>query len=236
MAPRLLLIAVLVACLHGSGARRFEPKGASVTLHAKWLGTPLLHEAAEFLVRGAGGDCAKLFVVWLRLPEGAPWPALAACRLNRPRPRSEASGPHNSFADTSLHNASPSSPARRMRTRLCSGGLWRGGVQRGRRRRARAGSGCPPLPAASSRPRSPRCAGQGMLACVLTIAVLCVLHKALLYTQLEVCQCDGCLLLENCRCSASRWQRASTRRAWRPCASSLRPARSLRLAPAAGRW
>lgn len=45
----LLLLAVLPAPARAS---RLEPKGARITLRAKWPGTPLLHEAAEFLVRG----------------------------------------------------------------------------------------------------------------------------------------------------------------------------------------
>lgn len=43
-----------LALLALGAARRLEPKGAVVTLHTKWLGTPLVHEAAEFLVRLGG--------------------------------------------------------------------------------------------------------------------------------------------------------------------------------------
>ena len=36
--------------LVAEAAAKAEPKGARITLRAKWQGTPLLHEAAEFLV------------------------------------------------------------------------------------------------------------------------------------------------------------------------------------------
>jgi hypothetical protein len=38
------------AAAAAAGSGRLEPKGAKITLQAKWQGTPLLHEAAEFLV------------------------------------------------------------------------------------------------------------------------------------------------------------------------------------------
>lgn len=51
-APPLLALAVLLLALAGGAAGgRLDPKGAKITLRAKWPGTPLLHEAAEFLVR-----------------------------------------------------------------------------------------------------------------------------------------------------------------------------------------
>ena len=31
-------------------AGKYDPRGAYISLHAKWNSTPLLHEAAEFLV------------------------------------------------------------------------------------------------------------------------------------------------------------------------------------------
>lgn len=50
MAQRIAVVLALLALASLAIGRRFEPKGASITLHAKWLGTPLVHEAAEFLV------------------------------------------------------------------------------------------------------------------------------------------------------------------------------------------
>ncbi|GAB4815180.1 hypothetical protein N2152v2_002226 [Parachlorella kessleri] len=44
-----VLFAALLALSAAFAAARFEPKGAQVTLHTKWLETPLVHEAAEFL-------------------------------------------------------------------------------------------------------------------------------------------------------------------------------------------
>ncbi len=49
-----VLFAALLALSAAFAAARFEPKGAQVTLHTKWLETPLVHEAAEFLVSLAG--------------------------------------------------------------------------------------------------------------------------------------------------------------------------------------
>lgn len=59
-APPLLVLLLLLAMAGSAAAARPEPKGAKITLRAKWPGTPLLHEAAEFLVRrscaaGCGG-------------------------------------------------------------------------------------------------------------------------------------------------------------------------------------
>ncbi len=52
MANRALIASTLLAlmALAPCALARFEPKGAQVTLRAKWQGTPLVHEAAEFLV------------------------------------------------------------------------------------------------------------------------------------------------------------------------------------------
>ena len=49
--PPLLALALLLALAGSAAAGGLEPKGAKITLQAKWPGTPLLHEAAEFLVR-----------------------------------------------------------------------------------------------------------------------------------------------------------------------------------------
>lgn len=48
----LAVAAVLLLAAAGcpAGAAKLERKGAKITLQAKWQGTPLLHEAAEFLV------------------------------------------------------------------------------------------------------------------------------------------------------------------------------------------
>lgn len=59
-APPLLALLLLLAMADSAAAARPEPKGAKIMLRAKWPGTPLLHEAAEFLVRrscaaGCGG-------------------------------------------------------------------------------------------------------------------------------------------------------------------------------------
>lgn len=53
-APPLLALLLLVTMAAGAAAAQLEPKGAKITLRAKWPGTPLLHEAAEFLVRSCG--------------------------------------------------------------------------------------------------------------------------------------------------------------------------------------
>jgi hypothetical protein len=44
------LIIVSLASLIGLAQGRASPKGVKVSLAAKWPATPLLHEAAEFLV------------------------------------------------------------------------------------------------------------------------------------------------------------------------------------------
>jgi hypothetical protein len=44
------IIIVLLAYICGSVNSRALPKGVKVSLSAKWPATPLLHEAAEFLV------------------------------------------------------------------------------------------------------------------------------------------------------------------------------------------
>ena len=118
-AALLVALAAAVVALAGpaaaaAGSSRLEPKGAKVTLQAKWQGTPLLHEAAEFLV-------------------SALWPAAVAgpngisscCRLLPParpcccwRAAHAAPNPKNR-----LHLY-----IRRLRrTQRCSGGLWKTG-------------------------------------------------------------------------------------------------------------
>lgn len=45
------LLLALLACQWGPVHARVAPKGVTASLTAKWPPTPLLHEAAEFLVR-----------------------------------------------------------------------------------------------------------------------------------------------------------------------------------------
>jgi hypothetical protein len=49
-ATALLLLLLIVVAPSAARAARKEKKGAKITLQAKWQGTPLVHEAAEFLV------------------------------------------------------------------------------------------------------------------------------------------------------------------------------------------
>lgn len=44
-----LLVLLQMGSIHSAG--KYDPRGAYISLHAKWNSTPLLHEAAEFLVR-----------------------------------------------------------------------------------------------------------------------------------------------------------------------------------------
>lgn len=52
--PMMCLLALLCLLAAGPalGVGRYDPRGAYISLHAKWNSTPLLLEAAEFLVRG----------------------------------------------------------------------------------------------------------------------------------------------------------------------------------------
>jgi TRAP-type mannitol/chloroaromatic compound transport system substrate-binding protein len=55
-----LFAVALALCALGNSvaiAARHEAKGAKITLHATWPSTPLLHEAAEFLVRWSAAAC-----------------------------------------------------------------------------------------------------------------------------------------------------------------------------------
>lgn len=50
-----LVVALLLAAAPRAAAGPRDSKGARITLRAKWPATPLLHEAAEFLVRPRSG-------------------------------------------------------------------------------------------------------------------------------------------------------------------------------------
>lgn len=50
-AAAVLFVLLLAAAAGPAAAGRLDTKGAKITLRAKWQGAPLLHEAAEFLVR-----------------------------------------------------------------------------------------------------------------------------------------------------------------------------------------
>ncbi len=43
-----LIVLLQIANIQSAG--KYDPRGAYISLHAKWNSTPLLHEAAEFLV------------------------------------------------------------------------------------------------------------------------------------------------------------------------------------------
>lgn len=47
----ILLALVLLQISSVEPAGKYDPRGAYISLHAKWNSTPLLHETAEFLVR-----------------------------------------------------------------------------------------------------------------------------------------------------------------------------------------
>lgn len=47
----ILLALTLLQISSVEPAGKYDPRGAYISLHAKWNSTPLLHEAAEFLVR-----------------------------------------------------------------------------------------------------------------------------------------------------------------------------------------
>jgi hypothetical protein len=55
-----LLIAVALACT--SSAFAAQHKGVSISLRARWQGTPYLHEAAEFLVRRTGAVVSRWLI------------------------------------------------------------------------------------------------------------------------------------------------------------------------------
>lgn len=49
----ILLALALLQISSVEPAGKYDPRGAYISLHAKWNATPLLHEAAEFLVRSS---------------------------------------------------------------------------------------------------------------------------------------------------------------------------------------
>jgi len=72
--PAAVAVTAVVAALllPLAAAAKKDYRGAKITLQAKWQGTPLLHEAAEFLVNTAGGRrCLLLNVSALRASSGA---------------------------------------------------------------------------------------------------------------------------------------------------------------------
>lgn len=70
-AAALVLVLLLAAAPRAAAGPR-DPKGARISLRAKWPGTPLLHEAAEFLVRPPGGAASgQQAAVWRFSPQAA---------------------------------------------------------------------------------------------------------------------------------------------------------------------
>ena len=58
MRSLLLSVVLLSALKHAVVCQDNETKGAKISLHAAWPSTPLLHEAAEFLVRWPAAACS----------------------------------------------------------------------------------------------------------------------------------------------------------------------------------
>lgn len=156
-AVALLLLAALAGVPAARAARR-ETKGVKITVQAKWQATPLLHEAAEFLVSGPGDRRGT-----------GPRHRRSACRppvIKHCTSVSQCSVCWDSFRTLAVPlPAVALTTRRRTRFRRCSGGLWRSGSAGARRWAARprpssAGraSGrpprrtCPPTWPACSRP------------------------------------------------------------------------------------